>query len=431
MMKEYLKNSVIYQIFPRNFSKEGDFKGVSKKLEYIKELGVDIIQLTPICPIGEIGRKGSLGSPYAIKDYNEINPEYGNWNDFKKLLNKAHSLGMKVICDIVYNHTSRDSLLLKEHPEWFYKNSNGEFANKLGDWSDVYDLDYSKQGLIDYLLNSLEKYLSFGVDGFRFDVASLIDKKFYFNLKNSLLNKYPNTIMIAESVHSNFVLAARKLGYNALSDAELFEYGFDCLYEYNTREYLDKYLETNDPIYFERYKTALHNEESNNPKNNLRIRGYENHDTKRICELTKNKLLRKNILAYDFYLKGPSFICMGLETKQDHHITLFDKDLMNWHYDSDWFNLVKKLISIKKNEENIHLLANEVIENEDLSLIIKNHYDNDLCSFGIFNFSKKEMVIEDINLIDGEYIDLISEEKVSITNHTITVKEPLILNKIK
>lgn len=121
---------------------------------------------------------------------------------------------------------------------------------------------------------------------------------------------------------------------------------------------------------------------------------------------------------------------MGLETKQDHHITLFDKDLMNWHYDNDWFNLVKKLISIKKSEDNIHLLANEVIENEGLSLIIKNHYDNNITSFGIFNFSKKEMEIEDEHLLDGEYTDLISDNKIIIENHKLIVKEPLILKKI-
>ena len=427
-MKNYLKNSVIYQVFPRNFSKEGDFKGVSKKLEYIKDLGADIIQLTPICPIGEKNRKGSLGSPYSIKDYNEINPEYGNWNDFKKLLNKAHSLGLKVIIDIVYNHTSKDSKLLNEHPEWFYKNKDGEFANKLGNWSDVTDLDYSKKGLIDYLLNSLEKYLAFGVDGFRFDVASLISKQLYFRIKNELLTKYPNTIMIAESVHANFTLAARKLGFNALSDSELFENGFDALYEYNSREYFDNYLKDLDSFYFEKFKVTLHNEESNNPTGNMRIRGYENHDTRRINELTSNKVLRRNILAYDTILKGPLFVCMGLETKQDHHIDLFDKDLMNWHYDQDWFTLVKKLIQIKKDERNTHLLASEVSENKGTYLLYKNYYDDSSYSYGLFNFSKKEQTITDENLLDGEYIDLISNNIVIIKNHTITIKEPLILN---
>ena len=98
-MKKYLKNSVIYQVFVRNFTKEGDFKSLTKKLEYIKDLGCNIIQLLPICPIGIVGRKGTLGSPYAIKDYNEINEEYGSWNDFKKLSNKTHSLDMKIILD--------------------------------------------------------------------------------------------------------------------------------------------------------------------------------------------------------------------------------------------------------------------------------------------------------------------------------------------
>ena len=430
-MKNYLKNSVIYQVFIRNFTKEGDFKSLTKKLEYIKDLGCNIIQLLPICPIGIEGRKGTLGSPYAIKDYNEINEEYGTWNDFKKLINKTHSLDMKIILDIVYNHTSRDSKLLNEHPEWFYKDKDGNFANKLGDWSDVYDLDYSSSQLQTYLINSLEKYLSLGVDGFRFDVGSLIPKSFWSNVKNRLLSKYPNTIMLCESIDYSFNLEARRQGFNGLSDGEFITNGFDLLYEYNSRNYLNKYFETLDPLYFEKYKTVLANEYQALPEGGLRIRGYENHDSLRICELTKNKQLRRNILAYEFFLDGCSFVCNGLETKQSKHISLFDKDLMDTHIDKEWFNFVKKLIAIKRNEENRDISLSSISEEKGLYLAIRNDYKTiHKYSLGLFNFSKKELKIKNPYLLDGKYKDLISDSILEVKDNSLVISEPLILEKI-
>ncbi len=128
------RNQVMYQIFVRNFSKEGTFKGVIPKLDAIKDLGVDIVWFAPIHPIGETARKGSLGSPYAIKDYRKINPEYGSMDDFKATVDAIHKAGMKCIIDVVYNHTSPDSVLAAEHPEWFYHKPDGSFGNRVGDY---------------------------------------------------------------------------------------------------------------------------------------------------------------------------------------------------------------------------------------------------------------------------------------------------------
>ena len=87
-MKKELKNQIIYQVFTRNFTKEGTFKSLINKLDYIKDLGTDIVYLLPINPIGEINRKGDLGSPYSISDYETINPELGSLEDFKELIAK-------------------------------------------------------------------------------------------------------------------------------------------------------------------------------------------------------------------------------------------------------------------------------------------------------------------------------------------------------
>ncbi len=116
--KEY-RNLVMYSVFVRNHSQEGTFEAVRRDLGRIRSLGVDIIWLMPIHPIGVQARKGREGSPYAISDYRAVHPDYGTLEDFRRLVDSIHALGMKCIIDVVYNHTSPDSWLVQNHPEWF------------------------------------------------------------------------------------------------------------------------------------------------------------------------------------------------------------------------------------------------------------------------------------------------------------------------
>ena len=432
-MKNELKTNIIYQVFTRNYTLEGTFNALTSKLDYIKDLGTDILYLLPINEIGKVGRKGSLGSPYSIKDYYKINPEYGTLEDFKDLIAKTHEKGMKLMIDIVFNHTSRDSLIMNEHPEWMYHDKNGNFSNKVGDWSDVYDLDFNNQDLIDYLVKVIEYYCSLGVDGFRFDVASLIHKAFFIKLKEMLNEKYPDTILLAESIDASFTNYVRSLGFNALSDAELYEVGFDLLYTYNTMEELRKYLTTKEFRYLDMYKVLLNYEESYNPVTNLRIRGLENHDQKRIIEYSKNKTLLKNLAAFPVFMKGPMFIYNGLETKADHHLDLFEKDQLDLSIDIERFNFIKKLIEFKKDKLNLNLLLSEVLTSKGRNLGIVNHYKDGSTSYGLFNLSSSlsnnGVIIKDEKLIDGAYVDYFTDKIVLIKNHSVKIKEPMYLFK--
>src|SRR5690554_3227405 len=148
-----LRNKTIYQVFLRQHSKEMNFKGLISDLERIKNLGVDIIYLLPFHPIGIKNRKGEVGSPYSIYDYYEIDPLHGNLDDFINLVNKVHQMDMKIMMDIVINHTSRDSILTKEHPDWFYRTKDGEFINRIGDWSDITDLHLENNDVRKYLID--------------------------------------------------------------------------------------------------------------------------------------------------------------------------------------------------------------------------------------------------------------------------------------
>ena len=128
-----LRTQVMYSIFVRSYSRQGTFEAVRQDLDRIKALGADIIWLLPIHPIGKAARKGSLGSPYAIRDYRSVNPEYGTQQNFERLVADIHAHGMKCIIDVVYNHTSPDSVLRMTHPEWFFKKPDGTFGNKVGE----------------------------------------------------------------------------------------------------------------------------------------------------------------------------------------------------------------------------------------------------------------------------------------------------------
>src|SRR5205823_8954237 len=111
----WARDGVIYEIYPRDFSEQGNFSGVTAQLDRLKELGVTILWLMPIHPIGQEKKKGTIGSPYAVRDYYGVNPDYGAKDDLKRLINESHRRGLKVIIDIVANHTSWDSVLMK-HP---------------------------------------------------------------------------------------------------------------------------------------------------------------------------------------------------------------------------------------------------------------------------------------------------------------------------
>ena len=171
-----LRNMTLYSIFVRNFG--GSFSAVEREIPRLKSLGIDAVWLLPIHPIGKEKRKGSLGSPYAISDYRAVNPELGTLEDFIALCDTVHKNGMKILIDVVYHHTSPDSVLVQTHPEYFYRKPDGSFGNHVGDWTDIIDLDFDVPALWDELIDTLCYWAQY-VDGFRCDVAPLVPLEFW------------------------------------------------------------------------------------------------------------------------------------------------------------------------------------------------------------------------------------------------------------
>jgi cyclomaltodextrinase / maltogenic alpha-amylase / neopullulanase len=185
---EWSKNATIYEVNVRQFTPEGTFKAFEAHLPRIKDMGIDIIWLMPIHPIGEKNRKGTLGSEYSVKDYYGINPEYGTMEDFKELVKKIHDMGMYVIIDWVGNHSAWDNKLTTEHPDWYTKTPEGEFQpTPWYDWSDVIDFDYNVPAFRKYMTDALKYWVNeTDIDGYRCDVAGFIPVDFWENSRKEL-----------------------------------------------------------------------------------------------------------------------------------------------------------------------------------------------------------------------------------------------------
>ncbi len=196
---EWAMNAAVYQINTRQFTPDGTFRAAMAELPRVRALGADILWLMPIHPIGEKKRKGTLGSPYAVRDYRKVNPEFGTLEDFKAFVDRAHELGMYVIIDWVANHTAWDNPLIESHPEWYTRDAAGEITHTTGtDWTDIADLDFSQPGLRRYMTESLEYWVrDVGIDGYRCDVAGYVPLDFW-NTARRRLDAIKPVFMLAE-----------------------------------------------------------------------------------------------------------------------------------------------------------------------------------------------------------------------------------------
>ncbi len=222
---DWLRDAIVYEIYPRAFSPGGDFKGVLPQLDRLKNLGITVLWLMPIHPVGKEKAKGTLGSPYAVRDYDAINPEFGSAEDLKRLVTAAHLRGMKVLIDVVANHTSWDSVLMSKHPDWYTHDAAGKIVPPNPDWVDVADLDWSRPALREYMGGMLVRWLrDFGLDGFRCDYASGVPTDFWESVRPQLDRVRPGLAFLAESDDPALLRSAFDIDYawdfyHAMSDA--------------------------------------------------------------------------------------------------------------------------------------------------------------------------------------------------------------------
>ena len=404
-----LRGDVIYSIYVRNHTPEGTFNAILPDLDRIKALGTDIIWFMPIHPIGVKGKKGSLGCPYANRDYRTVNPEYGTMEDFRALVDEIRKRGMKCIIDVVYNHTSPDSTLTTEHPEFFYRKSDGSMGNRVGDWTDVVDLDYGCKALWDYQIESLVMWAGI-VDGFRCDVASLVPVDFWCAAREAVERVHPGCIWLAETVHSGFSQMNRKLGMYSANDYEMFA-AFDMEYEYDIREVFDRYLTGQCTL--SNYIDMLNFQECAYPENYIKMRCLENHDQPRICSFVKDEKALENFTAFLYFLKGSTMIYAGQEYRNDHVPSLFEKDIILRTAETDISPLLRKLYDVKKSLLSVEdYFKGTADDTHDIAILERD--DNHTVKVGVFSLKGKAADVK-VQMPDGTYTNHLNGETVAVT----------------
>ena len=210
---DWTRNAVIYEVNVRQYTKEGTFAAFEQHLPRLKELGVDVLWFMPIHPISEKNRKGTLGSYYAVKDYKGINPEYGTKEDFKRLVDKAHEAGFKVILDWVANHTGCDNVWLSDHPDWYVKDEAGNPKSPY-DWTDTYELNYDNKDMRAAMADALKYWVTdFNIDGYRCDMAHEVPTDFWNDVRPALDSIKP-VFMLAESENYDLLEHAFDANYS-------------------------------------------------------------------------------------------------------------------------------------------------------------------------------------------------------------------------
>jgi glycosidase len=328
----WVKDAAIYSVYLRSFSPEGTFAGLERRLPELKKLGVTVLWLLPVHPVGKERRKGTLGSPYAVRDYYGINPEFGTLEDFKRLLAAAHAQGMKLIIDLVANHTSWDSELMKSHPEWFTRDAGGKIVPPNADWTDVADLDYAQQGLRDYMIEMMRWWVEdVGIDGFRCDVAEMVPTDFWEEAR-ARLDRIRPVMMLSEGSLPEHHLAA-----------------FDLTYSWNVYDALDPLLNERRPVAL--LDQILRTEDLQFPRGALRMRFTTNHDKNAWDAPAVTKFgpdgLRLAVVLVNT-LPGIPMIYTGEEVANKDTLSLFEKVGVDWKRSGEMGELWRTMFALRK-----------------------------------------------------------------------------------
>ncbi len=262
----WVARSALYEVFVQDFSPAGNFRGVIDGLNRIQSSGANVVWLMPIHPIGVLNRKGSLGSPYAARDYRAINPAYGTAGDLRALVQAVHARGMKLILDWVPDHTSPDHAWVKEHPGYYVRDERGQPSvprepdGKLTDWTDVAQLDYGNPAVRREMIATMRWWLEeFGIDGFRVDVAGFIPYDFWREAVPALRAAVPRRILLLAE----------------WADPEMHRVGFDLTYGWDSYDRLKAVWQGAPASTF--VSSAL-TDMRTLPPNGMRMRFTTNHD---------------------------------------------------------------------------------------------------------------------------------------------------------
>ena len=330
---DWTYGSVMYEVNIRQFSPEGTFAGVEAQLPRLKDLGVDILWLMPMYEIGTEGRKGTLGSYYAISDYKKVNPEFGTMEDFEHLLAAAHKLGFKVILDWVANQTAPDNVWMTEKPADFYERDADGNAIWEYDWTDTRSLNYENEDVWWAQDDAMRFWLEKGVDGFRCDAAGEVPAEFWKGILPKMNKDYPDIYLLAEAERDNLADASET---------------FDANYAWELHHLLNSLAQGRKTV--ADLKDYIARDAARFPKEAFRLTFTSNHDENSWSgtEFEREGAAANACAVLCFTLPGSQpLIYTGQEIGLSRRLEFFEKDPITDWYPNEYTTFWKKLIDLK------------------------------------------------------------------------------------
>lgn len=335
---DWLKSAVIYEVNVRQFSPQGTFGGFMAHIPRLKNLGVDVLWFMPINPIGKQNRKGSLGSYYSVRDYTAVNPEFGSVEQFKMMVDMAHSLGMKVILDWVANHTAWDHPWITEHPDWYVKDAQGKIVTQY-DWTDVAKLNFKNKAMRKAMTEAMKFWVrECGIDGFRCDVAFLVPPDYWEEARAEL-----------ETIKPMFMLAEAEWHPDVNADPAAYTHkAFDANYHWDFMHTSAEINSGKKPLY--ELKNMLKRDRERFPAKTMRMTFLTNHDENSWNGTVNEKYGERwepwSVLTYTLPGSFP-LMYSGQEANLNHRLRFFDKDTISWD-DTGWNYWFRTMNGFKK-----------------------------------------------------------------------------------
>ncbi|KIC93333.1 1,4-alpha-glucan branching protein [Flavihumibacter solisilvae] len=393
----------IYEVNLRQYTREGTFEAFAGELQRLKEMGVEVLWFMPITPIATQNRKGTLGSYYACSDFTSTNPEYGTIADFRNLVDKAHSLGFKVIIDWVANHTGWGHKWTETHPEYFRKNDKGEFFDANG-WDDVIDLDFTNQQMRNEMIEAMRFWIrECNIDGFRCDMAMLVPLDFWVEARTEL-DKEKKLFWLAECEEPHY--------HDAFDATYTWEWmhktedfarqrtdigGLDSL----LRKYNDQFRQEAFRVYF----TSNHDENSWNG-----------------TEFEKYGDAFMPLAVFSATWNGIPMLYSGQELPNRKRLKFFDKDPIEWIGNNEMHDFYKTLLTLHKQHPALRAGDTSVA-----TYRLKTNQDDKIFAFLRRNGNAEVVVLLNLSpennvgfiiqdeIVCGEFKDAFSENKHDFT----------------
>lgn len=317
---EWARDAVIYEVNVRQFTPEGTFRALLPHLARLDDLGVDILWLMPVQPIGVDRRKGGLGSYYSIADYRATNPEFGTHDDLRAVIDSAHALGLKVILDWVANHTAHDHSWITTHPDWYVRKADGTISlpidrdGKETDWSDVAELDFTKPEMRAAMIADMRWWLTdMKIDGFRCDVAWGVPLDFWLESRAALLSVRPDVFLLAEE------------------DAPSMHAAFDASYGWSFHHQLNRIAQGKEPI--ASLDEYLAKESRDYPANAYRMYFTSNHDENSWQGSEFERMGENHLPAFVLsatLVNSFPLLYTGQEARLNKRLRFFEKDTVSF-----------------------------------------------------------------------------------------------------